>query len=234
MTGRQSANAPIAVCAALLAILFMAGNALAAGSRDVLLEIVSNCVAPPNSAPSTKDYCSRCRWPRSDVNCGADPACRRSTDVWVLSDEYVALRDIKMCGCPKGFVHGLALPRSPVRGVEDPSRPDGIWQFAWAAAAGRIDLDSLALAVNPARRRSQDQLHVHILRLKPDARRQLGGILAGRIDRLDDVWRLAASGAASRGLDDYGVLVMRDADGRFAVAVTPDSPEAAFTESVCQ
>lgn len=234
MTGRRPASGPIAACAALLAILFMAGGALAAGSRDILLEIVSNCVAPPDAAQSNADYCSRCPWPRKDAGCGPAPACRKSTEVWTLGENYVALRDIKMCGCPTGFVHGLALPRNPVRGVEDPSRPDGIWQFAWTATGGRIDAGSLALVVNPARRRSQDQLHVHILRLKEDARPRLAGILAGRADKLDEVWQIAARDAASRGLDDYGVLVARDADGRFAVAVTPDSPEAAFTESVCR
>ncbi len=234
MTRRRTANSPIAIGPVLLAILFMAGGALAAGSRDILLEIVSNCVALPDAAPSHAAYCSRCRWPRKDAGCGPDPACRQSTDVWALGEDYVALRDIKMCGCPAGFVHGLALPRNTVRGVEDPSRPDGIWEFAWAAAVGRIDADSAALAVNPARRRSQDQLHVHLVRLKPDARPRLAGSIAGRVANLNDVWGVAASGAALRGLDDYGVLVVRDADGRFAVAVTPDSPEAAFTESVCR
>lgn len=224
----------MAFCAALLAALFMAGGGLAAGSRDILLEIVSNCVAPADAAPANAGYCLRCRWPRKDAGCNPDPDCRQSTEVWALSETYVALRDIKMCGCPAGFVHGLALPRAVVRGVEDASRPDGIWRFAWAAAIARIDADAAALAVNPARRRSQDQLHVHLLRLKPDARPRLAGALAGHIGNLDEVWRVAAGGAAIRGLEDYGVLVVRDADGRFAVAVTPDSPEVAFTESVCR
>ena len=234
MTRRAPASGAITFFAALLAALFMAGGTFAAGSRDILLEIVSNCVTPPEAAPSDAGYCSRCRWPRKDAGCGPHPACRQSTDVWELSAAYVALRDIKMCGCPAGFVHGLALPRNAVRGVEDPSRPDGIWQFAWTAAVARIDADSAALAVNPARRRSQDQLHVHLLRLKPDARPRLADALAGRVENLAEVWRVAARGAALRGLDDYGVLVARDADGRFAVAVTADSPETAFTESVCR
>ena len=36
-----------------------------------------------------------------------------------------------MCGCSKDFIHGLAMPRSEVTGIEDIRRREEIWQFAW-------------------------------------------------------------------------------------------------------
>ena len=139
-----------------------------------------------------------------------------------------------MCGCPPDFVHGLALPLDPIRGVEDPRRPAGIWQFAWDAARQRMDAAAIALVVNPARYRSQDQLHVHLLRLRPGAGQALRDNLAGHVKDLADVWPVAARAAAARGLDDYGVLVAQEPGDMFQVVVTAASPEAAFTEWQCR
>ena len=102
------------------------------GKRDLLWQIVSQCVDA-----SRPDYCATCRSPVV----GACPAegCRRTTEVWAQTADYVAIRDIKMGGCEKpGFVHGLALPRFRVTGVEDRARPPGIWAFAWTVARARI------------------------------------------------------------------------------------------------
>jgi len=200
-----------------------------AGTRDILLDIVSNCVDT-----SANDYCERCRWPRKDSACAQTEDCRKTTEVWALTGKFAAIRDIKMCGCPSGFVHGLALPRNPVTGVEDSLRPEGIWQFAWDVARERVEPSSLALVVNPAGRRSQNQLHVHLLRLRSGLEQPLRENTIGQVKDLSGIWKMAAQGALAKGLDDYGVLVMQLADGDFAVIVTAESPEAAFTEWRCQ
>jgi CDP-diacylglycerol pyrophosphatase len=218
----------LATWAFLIWVLAPFGTSMAAG-RDVLLEIVANCVDA--SAP---DYCGRCRWPRADSACGRPDECRKTTEVWNLSEGFAAIRDVKMCGCPAGFVHGLALPRNRVTGVEDPRRPAGIWQFAWETAQARIEASAVALVVNPAGRRSQDQLHVHLLRLRPGMEAEIHDNLAGTVRDLGEVWNTAAQNAAARGLADYGVLVTRQAGVEFQVVVTAGSPETAFTEWECR
>jgi CDP-diacylglycerol pyrophosphatase len=205
------------------------GSALAIERSDILLDLVSHCVDPAQA-----NYCTQCRAPRSDAACGAPLECKKSTEVWALNASYTAIRDIKMCGCPSNFVHGLALPISPVRGVEDPKRPDGIWQFAWDVAASRIETESLALVVNPQFHRSQNQLHVHMLRLSKDGSQQLAKHVPSYINSLDQVWTSAAQSAATKGLADYGVLVAQRGPKDFLVVVTAESPEDAFTEWRCQ
>ena len=82
-------------------------------------------------------------------------------------------------------IHGrlqyLLLPRARRTGIESPEllapgEPD-YWEDAWAARsymegrAGRvIPRDDVALSVNSADARSQDQLHIHIDCLRPDVR----------------------------------------------------------------
>src|SRR5262249_32587725 len=144
------------------------------------------------------------------------------------------IRDIKMCGCPADFVHGLALPRFKVTGVEDPRRPAGIWAFAWDTARGRIADDrQIALVVNPPTERTQDQLHVHLVRLSPNARGRVASLAPAKAERLDQVWEVASQRAA--GGKDYGVLVARDEiGGGFLVLTDSRSPEFQFTEAVCR
>jgi CDP-diacylglycerol pyrophosphatase len=220
----------------LVSIVFIFAGALAtaqadAGSaRDVLWEIVSTCLDP-----SVADYCDRCRWPRIETTCPHDGKCGNTTEVWAETTDYIVIRDHKMCGCPEGFVHGLALPRARVTGTEDSSRPDGIWRVAWAAAQKLIsDEAAIALVVNPARLRSQDQLHVHIVRLKKDARQRLAELPVSRLQDLDGVWRAAGQGAAEVYPDDYGVLVAAHPDGGFVVRVEKGSPEWLYTIEKCQ
>ena len=101
-------------------------------SRNILHDIVHMCL--DSSLP---DYCALCPAPLAG-QCSVGGDCRETTDVWAETDDYVAIRDIKMCGCPADFVHGLAMARTPVSGVEDARRPAGIWPFAWAVARQRI------------------------------------------------------------------------------------------------
>jgi CDP-diacylglycerol pyrophosphatase len=152
--------------------------------------------------------------------------------VWTEAAEYVAIRDVKMCGCAAPFVHGLALPKRSFSGVEDPARPAALWTFAWTAARAAIpDEREIALVVNPRRTRGQDQLHVHLVRLRPDARGRLATV-AAEVPSLEDVWASAARSAAAAGLEDYGILVARG-DSGFFVVVRPGSPEDEFTVSRC-
>ena len=219
----------------LLAILILlgvssAGSADAAGSRNVLWEIIGNCLNP-----GVADYCATCRAPRVDTPCGAGKRCQDTTEVWAENDAYVALRDRKMCDCPKDFVHGLVLPRARVTGVEDPRRPDGIWSFAWAVACDRIgDDSSTALVVNPAGMRDQDQLHVHIVRLQKDARQRFNAARVACVRKLDEVWGAASRTALAAGLTDYGVLVTRRPEGGFTVLVDKVSPERSYAIPRCR
>ncbi len=214
----------------LAAFLSLAVSACAAPSRGGLWETISTCLDP-----GIADYCGRCPTPLADTPCGKARGCGETTEVWGETREYVAIRDNKMCGCPADYVHGLAIPRTRVTGVEDPGRPDGIWAFAWEVGRKRIgDEIVMALAVNPKRRRSQDQLHVHIVQLLPDARARLAKLPVAHIETLAEVWRVAARSAEAAGLADYGVLVVRAAEGGFLVRVEEGNTEKIFTRSRCR
>ena len=217
---------------ALVAAVILTGCAPhAGGSRDILWRIVSQCLDA-----SSPDYCTSCAAPIEGA-CGDARGCKATIDVWAKTADYVAVRDIKMCGCPPGFVHGLALPRARVTGVEDARRPAGIWPFAWQTAQSRIvDERQIALVVNPpGLERTQDQLHVHMVRLTPGARARLTADSPARAPHLDLVWDVAARHAAAKGLTSYGVLVMRDdAANDFLVITRRESPEYQFTAATCR
>ena len=138
-----------------------------------------------------------------------------------------------MCGCPTEFIHGLAMPREVITGVEDPSREEDIWQFAWDVGMERIEAESLALVVNPKSERSQNQLHVHILRLNKNTRELFKEYTPVYVDSLEHVWAAADQSAKSIGLDDYGVLVTNSLNGKYLVLISPKSPEALFTVWKC-
>jgi CDP-diacylglycerol pyrophosphatase len=218
------------VVALAVAAFLVACSVEAAQRSDVLWRIVSECLDSRQA-----DYCTRCGWPIED-SCGAGRDCRSSTQVWAETRDYVAIRDIKMCGCPLGFVHGIALPRTRVTGVEDPRRPDGLWSFAWEAARQRIpDESEIALVVNPRGLRTQEQLHVHLVRLAPGARARVAARGPAPVATLDRAWETAARAAASAKVDDYGVLVLRDDASRgFLVLAGPASPEDQFTAGSCR
>ena len=142
-----------------------------------------------------------------------------------------------MCGCPDGFVHGLALPLRKVTGVEDPSKPAGVWRFAWEEAAKKIgDKAAIVLAANPRSNRQQDQLHIHLVRLAEGAREKFLALQPARVESLDGVWAAAAKHAAAAGVPEggYGVAVIYDpATGGFLVVATAGSAEAAFSAFRC-
>ena len=218
-------------------VLFFAGTlaALSAGeggSRDKLWRIVTTCLGAEDA-----EYCRRCDSPRTDTACPHNRRCEDTTEVWGETNEYVAIRDIKMCSCPAGFVHGLVIPRTRVKGIEASPLPHGIWAFAWAVAQGKIADDStIALVVNSARGRSQDQLHVHLVRLRDDARQNFAGRMASVL-RLDDVWSAVSQLAANQPtLKDYNVLVVTSLKGGFEVLVDSNdrSLERTYTQRTCR
>ncbi|MFM7698903.1 MAG: CDP-diacylglycerol diphosphatase [Limnohabitans sp.] len=143
------------------------------------------------------------------------------------------MRDIKMCGCPVQFLHGLVLPKSRVTGVEDAQRPEAIWQFAWEMATERIPQNDIALVVNPKARRSQNQLHVHLVRLKPEYQGKNFEGVTLHTQNLTKVWELSAGLAHANAMQDYGVLVTSGSKGGYVIVLTAQSPEALFTQAYC-
>jgi len=197
--------------------------------RDILRNIVTNCVDLHET-----DYCTRCFLPRIDSPCAHGRFCKDTTEIWRETTDYVAIRDIKMCGCDSEFVHGLAIPRASVTGIEDPRRPDSIWKFAWDVARTHIgNEDVIALAVNPPSLRSQDQLHIHIVRLLPDARVRFTEARSMHLPSLIGIWSAAAGIASRAGLTDYGVLVTKNPEGDFLIVIEEKSPEKLFTRWDC-
>ena len=209
--------------------------------RDALWRIVSHCLPDEYAA----DYCALCPAPlaRYLASCidssGQDPVavCRETSEVWAQTKDYVAVRDRSMCGCPPGYVHGLALPLRKVTGIEDPSKPDGIWRFAWNSARGKIGAEfSILLAVNSPRWRSQDQLHVHLARLDDATRRRIRDGRHVRVEDLSRVWAAAARLAGAEGLpaDGYGVALIRDPEnGGFLIAALTGGIERGFAALSC-
>ena len=210
-------------------LLFPWGGLYAMPNSDILLDIVKHCVDP-----KLENYCTRCRAPIAEVACTPETSCKKTTEVWSSNTEYVAIRDIKMCGCPASFVHGLVMPLQVITGVEDPLRPEGIWQYAWDEATLRMEAEAIALVVNPQNFRSQNQLHVHLVRLKPQARAEFKSMATGTSPNLLNVWKIAAELAKQQNLPDYGVLVSTEESGGFKVVVTTVSPGHLFTQYVCR
>jgi CDP-diacylglycerol pyrophosphatase len=125
------------------------------------------------------------------------------------------------------------MPRKVVTGVEDPNREEDIWQFAWDVGIERIEAESLALVVNPPSQRTQNQLHVHMLKLDQNARTRFDQYSTTYVDNLQSVWFVAENLAKTKGMNDYGVLVAKALDGKYLVLVSLYSPEAAFTIWKC-
>ncbi|MGO9380287.1 MAG: CDP-diacylglycerol diphosphatase [Dissulfurispiraceae bacterium] len=212
----------------ILAVLFLAAisyaNAVNAISsdRNELWNIVTNCLDSGSSL-----HCEDCRSPIEGSLC----ACLKTTAVWEKSNDYVVIRDRKMCGCPLGFVHGLALPLTRVSGVEDGDRPIGIWRFAWNVAEKRMKASEIALVVNEKTCRSQDQLHVHIVKLNGDGH-NFRGRNAATVTNLDEVWSKAEELAQKAQLKQYSILVKLSEMG-FVVVVDDSCLEERYTEYEC-
>jgi CDP-diacylglycerol pyrophosphatase len=217
------------VCALVFSILSLCTTDGKAFDRsDTLLHIVQQCLQKDKPG-----YCEQCLVPERHTVCTGKTSCRATTELWTENAEFVAIRDIKMCGCPADFVHGLVLPKQVVTGIEDDRRPDSIWQFAWDVAAQRLLAEEIALAVNSKSRRSQNQLHIHLVRLKPGIEPLLASSVVGNVQRLDGVWRWADQQAHRLHMSDYGLLVMRAPGGGYRVVMTAESPEYLFTQAVC-
>jgi CDP-diacylglycerol pyrophosphatase len=231
---------------AALLLWSMAGLGQAQNRRDILWDIVSNCLG--------KEATAQCRAPRkppleSQVFPSREEAtryCRGGTDVWAQAEgRYVAFRDIKMCACPdnRNFVHGLAIPFARVPGVEAANRPEGIFKFAWEVGLQRLGgrAGELALAVNPRGLRSQDQLHVHIVRVRPDYMKQIAEhprqiLRTVRLKNLDKVWREAPLPADQvYWFRDFGVLITSDGTDGWILRLTSPaiSPEDEYTVWEC-
>jgi hypothetical protein len=236
----------------LLALLLLAtacGTAVAQSRRDILWNIVNNCLG--REAAQHSGECPAPRQMAAPAPAAASSAeaaryCRKSTEVWgEAGDAFVAFRDIKMCACPDdhSFIHGLALPFSKVTGVEDSRRPEGIWAFAWSVALAKIgaaEKQSIGLAVNPEYGRTQDQLHVHIVRLRPDYLRRIAAhpeqvLRTVPLRDLSQVWDVASPPAGPSGFRDFGLLLTSDgADGYILRVIDPAvSPEGEYTRWSC-
>lgn len=214
----------------LLLMTLLACLAGCSGQHDRLQSLVTGCLDITG-----EDYCRSCRWPRTESGCVPGNACRSTTEVWRESMNYVAIRDRKMCGCNSpSFVHGLVIPRALISGVEATSRPNGIWDFAWQTALLRnIPEEEIALAINPRHDRSENQMHIHITRLRKGAPDGYDKGFSATITTLDSVWRTARRIAMAKGLDDYGILLIKSMEGGFTVIVEAGSPEDRYMEARC-
>ena len=208
----------------LTLVLIYPSFALEIPRGDILLNIATQCINP-----KAQNYCNQCVSPRTEGNCGNIRECKNTTEVWSENEQFVAIRDIKMCGCAKGFIHGLAMPKYEVTGIEDIRRPEEIWQFAWDTSKKIIEPDLIALAVNPKSRRSQNQLHVHLVRIDPKVQNKFNTYSYAYVKNLEHVWETADKLAAKNSLIDYGILVTQATSNQFIVLITPNSPEGEFT-----
>ncbi|MGD1075875.1 MAG: CDP-diacylglycerol diphosphatase [Thermodesulfovibrionales bacterium] len=213
----------------ILSFLFLAAISYAhvvnatSSDRNVLWDVVSHCLDSGSSL-----YCEDCRWPIAGSVC----ACLNTTEMWEKSDDYVVIRDHKMCGCPTGFVHGLALPLRRVSGVEAEDRPVGIWRFAWEVAEKRLKASEIALVVNEKTCRSQDQLHVHIVKLNGEGHKSFMDKNAAVVTNLDQVWSKAEELAKTAEMKNYSILVKLGEMG-FVVVVDDSCLEKRYTEYAC-
>ena len=205
--------------------------AVAESTRDQLRRLVERCLGPERAMD--------CPALVADRDPGDEADCRKTTQIWEKSAEFVIIRDLKECGCPGSFRHGLAMPLTYVSGVEAGDLPEGIWQLAWDAARGRFaDPATVALAVNSRLQRSQDQLHVHIVELVDGARSRFAPGYSVHLADLNHVWAAAKALAREKDLRDYGVLVTQTPEGGFTLLVTDGdrwhSPEGLYTRYRCQ
>jgi len=197
--------------------------------------------------------------------------CYDATIVADDSDEFV-LEDRKMTpsltdsksGCSKNgtptapipsltdyaYIHMDAIPFATVTGDEDPKAwgLQTIWSQAWKTGLGfkAVDADHLLLVANPKAKRSQDQLHIHVVAVTDENKAHLldpskdadpaKRVPPDYIDDLSEVWAAAKINAdalgkklgINGGLDssNFGIAVTFDpAQGKYAVAAVTTSPE---------
>ena len=162
----------------LLSVVALAGF-LAAGparaDRDTLWHLVHDLCAPHQQAGEAPKPCDVV-----DLSNGEDRG------VALLKDR-------------EGIAQYLAIPTRKIPGIEDPFilSPDApnYFAFAWGNR-GRLDAkvgaalprEAVAIAVNSALARSQDQLHLHLDCVRPDVM----AALAADAKTFDDTWRAMA------------------------------------------
>ena len=199
----------------------------------VLWEIAANCVEPRPSAAWQVPIGCEGQLPAPERLC---PTIR----LQAAASHVITFNDSKMNRCPGHLVHTLTIPREPVCGDDDPDRftqaEDG-FQTAWSVGERLIaEQDRIALVVNSAAQRSQNQLHIHTVRLRPGARQQLESlpVKPRHIDDLAQAWAALQSHAEESGFGGlYGAVVIRDtnAPGWLAAAVDGHSePDPVTTE----
>ena len=233
MTGHHR-KTQLASCALAFAAPFVAAVAEARGSRDLLWELLA-CFDP--GRVRNGEHCAK---PRADEIDNRHPGCTSTTQVWAQSEQYVAIRDQRMCDCPAGFVHGLALPFARITGIEAENLPEGIWKFAWDAARTQIhDEEQIALVVSPPAQRTQDQLHIHLVRRREGACERFAAADTAPVPNLDHIWETAKVRATERHFTNYGLLVTKCSKDAFTVLVEaePESgnttPEKQYTQHDC-
>lgn len=234
-TCRGRGYSPLVAIALLLAGFLAAAPAGARRSRDRLWTLIETCVAPDGHHNG-----STCRAPRAAGIGNLDPRCVTTTEVWAQSQEYVAIRDERMCNCPAGFVHGLAIPFARISGIEADNLPEGIWKFAWDAALQKIpDAATIALVVSPPLQRSQDQLHIHLVRRRAGACETFPADSTVLTTNLDHIWSIVKQRALQRHFTNYGVLVTKCSPDGFTVLVEDvpkgsRTPEGQYTDHDCR
>ncbi len=126
-----------------------------------------------------------------------------------LAGRYAVLKDLN------GKTQMLLIPTDRVAGIESAylltAAAPNYFALAWRARdffehrAGReVPRDDIALAINSAQGRSQDQLHIHIDGIRPDVRAALAAAAPG----LTDAWsppNLLLGGRSYRALRVDGV-----------------------------
>jgi len=167
--------------------------------------------------------------------------------VWALNDHFVVVREPRECLCPEDFVAGLVMPRSRVTGIEDPNRPEGIWQFAWDTALTQIaEKQGIGLAINPIKARSQNQMHVHIQKIthttrgwfdSSGRRREAESKYGLKFIDLQDLAGVFAAVEAVVGashMGSSGVLVVRSKSGGYQALITHNSSPEKFVHKTCK
>jgi len=215
-----------------------------ASPANALWNIIASCVDAPHDAAA-----SYCACPAFTRSCCGDPKTPNADVVWGETQDFVVIRDLSMCGCEAGFVAGLAIPRSRITGIEDPARPDGIWPFAWDVARRHIaDETEIGLVINPDDARTQNQMHVHLLRLDRGARALLDSLeptsdgtwlrapaaLVLPLPDLDHVFATAADRVGADAIGTHGILVARAKRAGYLAVLTDRSSPQVLTRSHCR
>lgn len=215
-----------------------------ANPANALWNIVASCVDAPHDVAAS--YCSCPAFTRS---CCGDPQTPNADVMWGETPDFVAIRDLSMCGCGAGFVAGLALPRTRITGIEDPARPDAIWPFAWDVARRHIaDESEIGLVINPDDARTQNQMHVHMLRLDRGARALLNSLeppsegtwlrapaaLVIPLPDLDRVFGAAVDRVGADAIGTHGILVTRAKGAGYLAVLTDRSSPQVLTRSHCR